>query len=77
MSDPTGLTKEALGAIAKARTEGELDTIALDYLGRKSGQITKLLTGIGQLAPAQRAELGQSANEAKRAIEAALANRRT
>ena len=76
MSDPSGLTKEALAAVAKARTEGELETISLDYLGRKSGQITKLLTGIGQLAPAARAVLGQSANEAKRAIEAALANRR-
>jgi phenylalanyl-tRNA synthetase alpha chain len=76
MSDPSSLTKEALAAIAKSRTEGELETITLDYLGRKSGQITKLLTGIGQLAPAERAALGQSANEAKRAIEAALAGRR-
>jgi len=76
VSDPSGLTKEALAAVAKARTEGELETISLDYLGRKSGQITKLLTGIGRLAPAERAALGQSANEAKRAIEAALANRR-
>ena len=76
MSDPSGLTKEALAAIEKARTEGELETITLDYLGRKSGQITKLLAGIGQLGPAERAALGQSANEAKRAIEAALANRR-
>jgi phenylalanyl-tRNA synthetase alpha chain len=76
VSDPSGLIKEAVAAIAKARTEGELETITLDYLGRKSGQITKLLTGIGQLAPDQRAALGQSANEAKRAIEAALASRR-
>jgi phenylalanyl-tRNA synthetase alpha chain len=76
VSDPSNLTKEALDAIAKASTEGELETITLDYLGRKSGQITKLLSGIGQLAPADRAALGQSANEAKRAIEAALANRR-
>jgi phenylalanyl-tRNA synthetase alpha chain len=76
VSDPSNLIEEALDAIAKARTEGELETITLDYLGRKSGQITRLLTGIGQLAPAERAALGQSANEAKRAIEAALANRR-
>jgi len=76
VSDPSALTKEALAAIEKARTEGELETITLDYLGRKSGQITKLLSGIGQLGPAERAALGQSANEAKRAIEAALANRR-
>jgi phenylalanyl-tRNA synthetase alpha chain len=76
VSDPSSLIKEALAAIAKARTEGDLETITLDYLGRKSGQITKLLSGIGQLAPAERAALGQSANEAKRAIEAALASRR-
>ena len=76
MSDPSALTKEALASIEKARTEGELETITLDYLGRKSGQITRLLTGIGQLGPTERAALGQSANEAKRAIEAALANRR-
>ena len=76
MSEPADLTKEALAAIAKAGTDGELETIALDYLGRKSGQVTRLLTGIGQMAPAQRAALGQAANEAKRAIEAALAARR-
>jgi len=76
VSDPADLTQEALASIAKARTENELETITLDYLGRKSGQITKLLTGIGQMAPAQRAALGQAANEAKRAIEAALAGRR-
>ena len=76
MSDPGELTKEALEAIAKARTDGELETITLDYLGRKSGQVTRLLAGIGKMAPAERAALGQAANEAKRAIEAALAARR-
>ena len=76
MSDPADLTREALAAIAKAATDGELETISLDYLGRKSGQVTRLLTGIGQMAPAERAALGQAANEAKRAIEAALSARR-
>ncbi len=76
MSDPTELTKEALASIAKAASEGELETIALDYLGRKSGQVTRLLTGIGQMAPAERAALGQAANDAKRSIEAALEARR-
>jgi len=76
MSDPAELTKEALVSIAKARTEGELETINLDYLGRKSGQVSRLLSGIGQMAPAERAALGQAANEAKRTIEAALGARR-
>ncbi|MEA2629496.1 MAG: phenylalanyl-tRNA synthetase alpha chain [Chloroflexota bacterium] len=70
------LTKEALAAIAKAHTEGDLETINLDYLGRKSGQVSRLLAGIGQMDQATRAALGQAANEAKRAIEAALAARR-
>jgi phenylalanyl-tRNA synthetase alpha chain len=70
------LTKEALAAIAKAHAEGDLETINLDYLGRKSGQVSRLLAGIGQMDQAKRAALGQAANEAKRAIEAALAARR-
>jgi phenylalanyl-tRNA synthetase alpha chain len=76
VSDTVELTKEALAAIAKARSDGELETIALDYLGRKSGQVTHLLTGIGKMAPAERAALGQAANDAKRTIETALAARR-
>ncbi len=76
MSDPSELGKEALIAIAKARTDGELEAIAIEYLGRKNGQISRLLSGIGQMAPVERAALGQAANEAKRAIEAGLATRR-
>jgi phenylalanyl-tRNA synthetase alpha chain len=76
MSDPSALSSEALAAIGKARTAAELETIELDYLGRKSGQISGLLSGIGKLEPAERAALGQAANEAKKAIEAGLAARR-
>ena len=76
MSDPSALSSEALAAIAKAQTEAELDTIALEYLGRKSGRISSLLSGIGKLNPAERAKLGQAANEAKNAIEAGLAARK-
>jgi phenylalanyl-tRNA synthetase alpha chain len=76
MSDSVELTKEAVASIAKARSGGELDTIALDYLGRKSGQVSRLLSGIGQLDQAKRAALGQAANEAKRTIEEAIATRR-
>jgi phenylalanyl-tRNA synthetase alpha chain len=76
MNDPAALTAEALEAIAKARTEAELEAIALEYLGRKNGRLSSLLSGIGKLAPEERAALGQSANEAKNAIEAGLAGRR-
>ncbi|HEV1992170.1 MAG TPA: phenylalanine--tRNA ligase subunit alpha, partial [Candidatus Dormibacteraeota bacterium] len=76
MTDPSALSSEALAAIAKAQTEAELDAIALEYLGRKSGRISSLLSGIGKLEPAERARLGQAANEAKNAIEAGLAARK-
>jgi phenylalanyl-tRNA synthetase alpha chain len=76
MSDPQALTSQGLAAIGKAQTEEELERIELDYLGRKSGHISQLLSGIAKLAPSDRAALGQAANEAKRAIEAALAARR-
>jgi phenylalanyl-tRNA synthetase alpha chain len=76
MSDPSALSSQALAAIAKAITKAELDAIEMEYLGRKSGLISTLLSGIGKLDPAQRAALGQAANEAKKAIEAALVTRR-
>ncbi len=77
MSDkPYALSAEALAAIAKARTEAELEAIAVEYLGRKNGRISTLLSSIGKLEPAQRAALGQSANEAKKAIEEGMAARR-
>jgi phenylalanyl-tRNA synthetase alpha chain len=76
MSDPSALSNEALAAIARARTAAELEAIEVEYLGRKSGQISRLLSGIGKLEPAERAALGQGANETKRAIEAGLAARR-
>jgi phenylalanyl-tRNA synthetase alpha chain len=76
MSDPSALSSGALAAIAKAQTEAELEVIALEYLGRKSGRISSLLSGIGKLEPAERAKLGQAANVAKDAIESGLATRK-
>jgi phenylalanyl-tRNA synthetase alpha chain len=76
VSDPAQLAKDALIAIAGARTDAELEAIAVEYLGRKNGRISSLLSGIGQMAPADRAALGMAANEAKRAIEAGITARR-
>jgi phenylalanyl-tRNA synthetase alpha chain len=76
MSEPAAMSREAVAEIAAARTASELETIEVDYLGRKSGKLSKLLSSIGRLDPAERAKLGQSANAAKREIETALASRR-
>jgi phenylalanyl-tRNA synthetase alpha chain len=77
MTDVGALTSEALAAIGQAQREDDLVRIELDYLGRKNGKISALLSNIGQLPAADKASLGKAANEAKRAIEAALAARRT
>src|SRR2546429_276383 len=76
MSDPSALTSEALAAIGKAQTPADLERIETEYLGRKSGRVSRLLSNIGQLPPQEKAALGKAANEAKRNIEAALAARR-
>ena len=76
MSDPSALTSEALAAIGKAQTEQELERIEVEYLGRKSGRVSKLLEGIGKLSGEEKAALGKAVNEAKRGVEGALAARR-
>jgi len=78
MSEATKLRDSALAAIAKAHDDAELEGIEVEYLGRRDGKISRqLLSGIAQLDPSQRATLGQQANEARRAVEAALAARRS
>jgi len=76
MSQATDLTAEALAAIGKAQTGAALDRIELEYLGRKSGRVSRVLSTIGQLPAADKAELGKAANDAKRSIESALVARR-
>ncbi|HEV2477030.1 MAG TPA: phenylalanine--tRNA ligase subunit alpha, partial [Candidatus Dormibacteraeota bacterium] len=76
MTDPSALTAEALDAIARAQTSQDLDRLETEYLGRKSGRVSKLLEGIGSLGAQEKAALGKAVNESKRAIEAALTARR-
>ena len=76
MTDASSLTTEALAAIGRAHSEDDLARSEQEYLGRKNGQLSRLLSNIAQLPPAEKATLGKAANEAKRAIEAALAARR-
>jgi len=76
MSNPQELTQEALAAIARGQNENELAAIEVDYLRRKNGRVSSLLSEIGKLPAEERAALGQAANEAKRVIEAALAAKR-
>jgi len=76
MSDPSALTSEALAAIGKAQSPADLERIEVEYLGRKSGRVSRLLANIATLSPEERAALGKAANDAKRAIDGALAARK-
>src|SRR5206468_8755744 len=76
VSDASGLTTEALAAIGQARGDDQLARIELEYLGRKNGKVSTLLSKIAELPPPEKASLGKAANEAKRTIEGALAARR-
>lgn len=62
---------EAKRKIDSAGDESELDAVRISFLGRK-GIISQAMAAIRQLPPAERPKLGQSANEARAVIEAAL-----
>lgn len=68
------LLEDALGQIATASGERELDDIRVRLLGRK-GTLTARLKSLGQLPAEQRREAGQAINRAKQRLEQAIAER--
>jgi len=73
--DLDALVREALGEVAEAPDENALVQVRARVLG-KSGALTLELRGLGRLAAEERAARGQALNQAKQAIEAAVAERR-
>jgi len=69
------LRERALAAIAAAREPSELARVEREFLA-KEGALGKLLGTIRDVPPAERKAFGEAANELKRALEAALAERR-
>lgn len=65
------LRSEALAAIAGAPRSSELEALRVRYLGRKA-TLPLLLRQVRELPPAERAEVGRAANEARGQIEAAI-----
>jgi phenylalanyl-tRNA synthetase alpha chain len=63
-----------LGKISSARDEDELKMIEIEFLGRK-GALTLLLREVPNLPLEERAQAGKSANELKKEIEVAVAER--
>lgn len=69
------LEERALAAIAAARETAELVRVEREFLG-KEGAVGRLLASIRDVPTDERKAFGHGANELKRALEAALAERR-
>jgi len=65
------LKARALADLKEARGLKDLEALHVKYLGRK-GAIKALLRGLGQVAPAERPEVGKRVNAASAEVEAAF-----
>ena len=68
------LTRDALDELNAIGAADGVEQWRVSYLGRR-GQLTGLLRSLSQLEPEQRREVGSRANQAKNALEEALAQR--
>src|SRR5215216_5494181 len=71
----TALQEQGEAAIAEASTTDGLEEARIAYLGRKA-ELPNLLRGVAQLPPEERGAVGRAANEARKALEAAVEARR-
>src|SRR3954468_21102308 len=69
------LKAEGEAAIAEAAGTDALEQARVRFLGRKA-ELPNLLRGVAQLPPEERGAVGRTANEARRALEAAIEARR-
>ena len=67
MQDIITLQQQAAAAIAQARDSQELETIRVDYLGKK-GHLTEILKSLAGLSAEEKPKVGQLINIAKREI---------
>jgi phenylalanyl-tRNA synthetase alpha chain len=68
------IAAQARDAIAGAATSDALEEIRVRFLGRKA-ELPQLLRGVAELAPEERGKVGKAANEARRALDDAIAAR--
>ena len=69
------LQADGAAAIAAAAGTAELEEARIAFLGRKA-ELPNLLRGVAELPPAERGAVGRAANEARKALEAAVEARR-
>src|SRR5918912_1055445 len=69
------LRSEGEAAVSSATGTAELEEVRVRFLGRKA-ELPNLLRDVGKLPPEERGAVGRGANEARRALEAAVEQRR-
>src|SRR5262245_32573842 len=72
LDDIQQIQTQSLQEIDQAQTLEALESVRLKFLGRKEGQLTKILQALPTLSPEEKKEVGRQANEIKRALEGAL-----
>ncbi|MEW6354559.1 MAG: phenylalanine--tRNA ligase subunit alpha [Pseudomonadota bacterium] len=75
MQELATLVEQAQRDIVQAGDLAALEHLRVHYLGKK-GVLTDYLKSLGQLAPEQRPQVGQAVNQAKQAVQDAIAARR-
>ena len=75
MADTDSLLAEALQAISAASDEAALESLRVQYLGKK-GSFTALLKTLGQLPAEERPAAGEKINAAKSELQSAIEVRR-
>ncbi len=76
MNDLEGLVLQARAAIDVAADPAALDSVRVDYLGKK-GKITALLKGLGKLSADQRPAAGAAINTAKQSLQEQIAEHKS
>ncbi|HET8568111.1 MAG TPA: hypothetical protein VFM93_03880, partial [Candidatus Limnocylindria bacterium] len=75
LTDPAKVADGAVAAIRAAADQAALDATRAKYVGRKDGELTRLLRNVPALPPAERPAYGAAVNKAKARVEAALEER--
>jgi phenylalanyl-tRNA synthetase alpha chain len=73
--DSEGLIAEASQLVDASESLAELETVRVDILGKK-GRLTSVLKSIGSLPADEKPAAGQAVNQAKRAVQALIDERR-
>jgi len=70
--DLNALKKSALEAIKKAKDVKTLEAVKVKYLGRKEGELTKILRSLKDMSVEEKRKIGPEANELRDELESAL-----